>query len=88
MDFHAIFSFYAFRPTDAEVNPSLKQDEPPSPEDQSQEPSLQDISTMTNKQLLMDPFELTTNERKRTQIALLSEVLLDIKVGSWFVVAC
>ncbi|KAJ3048620.1 Cilia- and flagella-associated protein 43, partial [Rhizophlyctis rosea] len=55
------------------------EDEPTSAEEQTQEASLQDISTMTNKQLLMDPFELTTNERKRTQIALLSEVLLDIK---------
>ncbi|KAJ3037135.1 Cilia- and flagella-associated protein 43 [Rhizophlyctis rosea] len=48
-------------------------------ENKPTELTAQDIATMGNKALLFDPFELTTNERKRTQIALLGEVLLDIK---------
>ncbi|KAJ3299843.1 Cilia- and flagella-associated protein 43 [Borealophlyctis nickersoniae] len=47
--------------------------------DKPAEPTLEDIAKMSNRALLYDPFELTTNERKRTQIVLLKEVLLDIR---------
>ena len=40
----------------------------------------QDSSIITNKMMLYDPFELTTNERRKTQCILLGEVNHDIKV--------
>ncbi|KAJ3121663.1 Cilia- and flagella-associated protein 43 [Nowakowskiella sp. JEL0407] len=38
-----------------------------------------DFEKLTNKELLYDAFELTTNERKQIQIYLLNEVIQDIK---------
>ncbi|RKO94661.1 hypothetical protein BDK51DRAFT_21951 [Blyttiomyces helicus] len=45
----------------------------------SEELTWQDVAQMKNRALIYDAFELTNNERKRTQIVLLGEVIIDTK---------